>query len=166
MTGLIGTISAVGLVFVLTAIFNPSVLSQQRTTNPQGKRIKSVAGIGNRTSYKPKKKRGYRNTHTVGNQASKQWPRRGMATNLSQRGAPKRQSKNSSDIGSNASRQWPRRGMAANHSGSVDLSPLTQLTHDLATSQRLFDNEAIKHPGKSATWIRDKVIFNLERDRR
>ena len=58
--------------------------------------------------------------------------------------------------------------------GSTDLlirvSPklrreLLRLVHNQATANRLLSGTANSHPGRSANWIAEKVIYDLKRDR-
>lgn len=42
---------------------------------------------------------------------------------------------------------------------------LLRLIHDRATVNRLLSGTASSHPGRSANWVAEKVIYDLKRDR-
>ena len=42
---------------------------------------------------------------------------------------------------------------------------LLRLVHNQATADRLLNGTAISHPGRSANWVAEKVIYDLKRDR-
>jgi hypothetical protein len=79
---------------------------------------------------------------------------------------------------SQASRSSPRRPEMAsrprfvNKGGlgrkgySLQKKLLRMLHHDQATVDRLLSSAELKHPGRSQQWYLEKVIYDLERDRR
>ena len=42
---------------------------------------------------------------------------------------------------------------------------LLRLVHNQATAIRLMNGTSISHPGRSANWVAEKVIYDLKRDR-
>ena len=42
---------------------------------------------------------------------------------------------------------------------------LLRLVHNQATAERLMNGTSISHPGRSANWVAEKVIYDLKRDR-
>ena len=42
---------------------------------------------------------------------------------------------------------------------------LLRLVHNQATADRLMNGTSISHPGRSANWVAEKVIYDLKRDR-
>ena len=42
---------------------------------------------------------------------------------------------------------------------------LIRLVHNQATANRLMNGTSISHPGRSANWLAEKVIYDLKRDR-
>jgi hypothetical protein len=55
--------------------------------------------------------------------------------------------------------------MSRGNQGKVDISPITELTHDRNTSIRLYRSYRAKYPDSSPEWIVGLIVEHIERDR-